>query len=85
MKVEIIHTTGCKTCAASRDNLKAVAEQAVQHLDWQEVNVQEALDYAVELGVLTLPAVAINGKLVFSSMPTPAQLTQALRKLATEG
>jgi hypothetical protein len=36
------------------------------------------MDYAVTLGVLTLPAVAINGHLVFSSLPTPDQLRRVL-------
>jgi thioredoxin 1 len=82
MKVELIYSTGCAMCATARETLKTIAEQAVQDLDWREINVQEALDYAVELGVLTFPAVAIDGKLVFSSIPTPAQLTHALLKSA---
>ncbi len=47
---------------------------------WREIDPVEELDYAVELGVLTLPAVAIDGKLVFSSLPTAEQLVAAVRK-----
>ena len=38
------------------------------------------LDYAVELGVLKPPAVAIDGELVFPSLPTPDALVAAMRK-----
>ena len=84
MKVELLYTEGCKKCAAAREDLKAVAQQAVPGLAWREIDIQQELDYAVELGVLTLPAVAIDGKLVFCSLPTPAQLTQALQHAAQE-
>jgi protein-disulfide isomerase len=40
--------------------------------------VLDQLDYAVELGVLTLPSIVIDGKLVFTSMPTATQLHAAL-------
>lgn len=39
----------------------------------------DELDYAVSLGVLTLPALAIDGELVFTSLPTPSALSDALR------
>ena len=44
----------------------------------QEVNAVENLDRAVELGVLTLPSIVIDGELVFTSMPTAMQLRDAL-------
>jgi len=46
----------------------------------REVNPVDELDYTVELSVLTLPAVAIDGKLVFTSLPTAEQLVAAVRK-----
>lgn len=81
-RVEFFYTPGCGKCAAAVTDLKALATRSVPDLDWRDIDVQQALDYAVELGVLSLPALAINGKLVFSSMPTAAQLTQALAQAA---
>jgi hypothetical protein len=44
--------------------------------------VLDELDYAVSLGVLTLPAMAVNGKLAFPLLPTPEQLrTEIVRHL----
>ena len=78
MKVELFYSPGCQECAAAQARLKAAAYEAVPHIDWCELNVLDELDYAVELGVLTLPAIAINSKLVFSSLSTPQQLHKAL-------
>jgi hypothetical protein len=50
----------------------------MKDVEWHEVNVVVSLDHAVELGVLTLPSIAIDGELVFTSMPTVAQLREAL-------
>ncbi len=76
--VELFHAPGCKKCEAAQADLKAVALRAAGGLDWRELNVLDALDYAVELGVLTLPAIAIDRKLVFTGLPTPEQLREAL-------
>jgi hypothetical protein len=77
--VDLIHAPACERCADSREVLRRVAQTVIgSALEWRDLNVIEHLDYAVSLGVLTLPAVAINGRLVFSSLPTPDQLQRAL-------
>lgn len=78
MKVEIFHTPGCPGCVAAHVELRTAAQEAVKDLDWHEVNAVDNLDHAVELGVLTLPSIVIDGELVFTSMPTAAQLREAL-------
>lgn len=82
MKVELFHTAGCKSCAASRDALRSVAERAVPGIIWRDVDAAEELDYLVEVGVMSLPALAVDGRLVFSSLPTPAQLAHELQRRA---
>lgn len=84
MKVELFYSPGCNECAAVQAKLKAVAQEAIEQLDWRELNVLDELDYAVELGVLTLPAIAIDGKLVFASLPTPQQLCNVLVEQTTK-
>ena len=83
MKIELFHSAGCSQCAAAQASLKGVAQQTIEDIDWREINVLEELDYAVELGVFTLPTIAIDGKLVFSSLPTPQQLRDALIRTAS--
>ena len=78
MKIELFYSPGCSQCAAAQASLKATAQQAIPGLEWRQVDVLDELDYAVELGVLTLPAIAVDGELVFSSLPTTEQLRVAL-------
>jgi len=52
----------------------------VSGVEWREVNVLDDLDRAVDLGVLTLPALAIDGKLAFTALPTAEQLVAELRR-----
>jgi hypothetical protein len=81
MKVELIYSPGCTRCDQARAALRATAEQAAPgRVIWKDLNVLDELDYAVRLGVLTLPAVAIDGELVFMSLPTPLQLQSALQQ-----
>jgi thioredoxin 1 len=80
MHVELFYTEGCRKCASSREELKATAQRAIPDVVWREVDVVKEIDYAVELGVLSVPAIAINRKLVFSSLPTPSQLIKALQQ-----
>ena len=79
MKVELFYTPGCAKCAGAATALKAAAEAAMPGVEWSEVNVLVDLDRAVDLGVLTLPALAVDGELVFTVLPTAEQLVAALR------
>ncbi len=80
MKIEIFYTPGCSECSAAHARLRTVAQESVKDLEWRELNVLDDLDYAVQLGLLTLPSIAVDGELVFTSMPTVAQLREALVK-----
>ena len=76
----MFYTPGCSECASAHAKLREAAEESVKELEWRELNVLDDLAYAVELGVLTLPSIVVDGVLVFTSMPTVAQLREALLK-----
>ncbi len=78
MKVEMFYTPGCHECVAAHAKLRAAVQEVVKDLIWREVNVLDDLDHAVELGVMTLPSIVIDGELVFTSMPTVRQMRDAL-------
>jgi hypothetical protein len=80
MKIELFYTPGCEKCANSKGALRALATELVPNVVWRELNALDELDYAVEVGVLTLPAIAIDGELVFSSLPTCRQLRREITK-----
>lgn len=79
MKIELFYTPGCAKCAGATTALKAAAE-ALPGVEWCEVNVRDDLDRAVDLGVLTLPALAVDGELTFAALPSPARLVAELRR-----
>ena len=79
MKVEVFYADGCNNCGASRRELQeAVLAAFPSGTTWSEIDIVKNIDYAVDLGVLTVPAVAIDGALVFAKLPTAKQLLSEL-------
>ena len=84
MKIELFYAPGCAKCAAAKVDLKITAEATVPGIEWCEVNVLDSIEHAVDVGVLTLPALAVDGVFVFTKLPTPAQLMAALHRHCEE-
>ena len=78
MKVELFYTNGCASCVAFKDELRSAVLSAEPSAVWRDVDPVEELDYAVELGVASLPSVAIDGKLAFTSLPSAEQMRKAV-------
>lgn len=75
MKIEVFSSPGCSKCSHAKVLLKQLVEEmGEQRIHWREVNVLDELDYAVDLGVLTTPAIAIDGVLVFPALPSEKKL-----------
>ena len=84
MRIELFYAPGCQKCANARDGLRAAAQEVIPGVIWRELNALDELDYAIKLGVTTLPALAIDREVAFPSLPTPKQLRQALRRRVTK-
>ena len=81
MKIEIFSTPGCSKCAAAKMMLEQTVKQLYREdIAWRSVNILEEIDYAVELGVMSPPAIAINGRLAFASLPSAAVLLAEIQK-----
>ncbi|BAU49685.1 thioredoxin [Sulfurifustis variabilis] len=86
IKVEVFSSPGCNRCAQAKDALKRIAaELGGERIEWREVNVLEELDYAVKLGVLSTPAITVNGRLVFTALPSAKKLRAALEEEIRKG
>jgi thioredoxin 1 len=72
--IEVFVLQGCVRCPDGLDELRETAlsfgDAAVE---WKECDLLANIDQAVEVGILSAPAIAIDGKLVFGSLPTPQQ------------
>jgi glutaredoxin len=81
VKVEVFSSPGCGKCTQAKNILEEIVKEIGQDkISWREVNILDEIDYAVELGVMSSPAIAIDGELVFSSLPNPAKLRSELDK-----
>jgi thioredoxin 1 len=79
MKIDVLRSTGCAKCLRQLSDLRAAARSVDPEVEWCELDILQAIDYAVELGVLKPPAVAIDGELAFASLPNPDALAAAMR------
>jgi len=81
IKVEVFSSPGCGKCTQAKNMLKTMVDEMGQgQITWREVNILEEMDYAVELGVMSSPSIAINGELAFSSLPSAKKLQSELNK-----
>lgn len=81
IKVEVFSSPGCGKCTQAKSLLRAIVEEVGQgRITWREVNILEEIDYAVEMGVMSSPAIVIDGRLVFSSLPSAGKLRAELGK-----
>jgi len=79
--VEIFSSPGCSKCGHAKDVLlKLVNEVGADKIEWRDVNILDELDHAVELGVLSTPAIAIGGQLIFTSLPSSKKLSEELKR-----
>jgi glutaredoxin len=86
IKVEVFSSPGCGKCGQAKSMLKAVAEElGANKVQWREVNILEEMDYAVDLGVMASPSIAIDGELVFVSLPSVGKLRSELEKRLQQG
>ena len=81
ISVELFFTAGCSKCAGARDVLRKAA-QSLALVEWNEIDVAQNPNRAVDVGIVSTPAIAIDGKLVFPSMPTASELRTAIEARA---
>ncbi len=80
-KLEVFVIPGCARCGTGLEALKEIAESfGPDAFAWEERSLLENIDYAVRLGILSTPAIAVDGKLAFNSLPSPLQLRTELAR-----
>lgn len=77
--VEVLTGSGCGYCQKAITLVREVIDELGDtRVHCREVNVVEEIDYAVRLGVLSTPAIALNGELVFATPPSRTKLRRAI-------
>ncbi len=82
IKVEVFTAPGCGKCGKAKHVLEDIVNEMDADVEWREINILKKMDYAIELGVLSTPSIAINGELVFTALPSVKQLQQTLSDYA---
>ncbi len=82
IKVEVFTAPGCGKCGKAKHVLEDIVNEMGADVEWREINILKEMDYAIELGVLSTPSIAINGELVFTALPSVKQLQQTLSDYA---
>jgi len=68
--IDLFWASSCSRCQQAKLGIKKAIEQLDnKRLSYRELDVLEEIDYAVKIGVLKTPSIAINGNLVYSSLP----------------
>ena len=81
INVEVFASPGCSKCGHAKEALRTlVTELGGNSIQWREVNVLEELDHAVNLGILSTPAIVIDGELVFTRLPSIKKLRNELER-----
>lgn len=83
VRIEFFFAGGCSKCAEVREALRQAAQSP--RVEWKEVDIAKEPNRAVDVGVVSTPAVAINGELIFKTMPTAAELRSAIRAREARG
>jgi len=79
--IEVFSSPGCGKCGHAKQVLRKLVEEfGADQFNWREVNILDEMDHAVEIGVLSTPSIAIDGKLVFTSLPTTKKLRAELER-----
>lgn len=81
IQVELFFTGGCSKCAEFRDALREAAESTAM-VEWKEIDIGKNPHRAVDVGVISTPALAIDGTLVFKSFPSVSDLRGAIKARA---
>ncbi len=85
VKIEIFSAPGCSKCGHAKTLLRRIVEEIGGHrVEWREVNILDEMDYAVALGVLSTPAIAFDGTLVFTGLPSQKKLRATLEARLAE-
>lgn len=75
VRLEIFVSPNCQNCDHTVQILQRLAvEFDDDHYQWRKVDVVDEIDYAVGLGVLATPSIAINGILIFTAAPSEKSL-----------
>jgi len=78
--IELFSASTCQRCGNAKKRIQSLVKKlGDDRVVYRELDVLAELDYAVSLGVLTTPAIAIDGELIFAAIPSLKRLADELQ------
>jgi len=85
LKLELFSSPACGKCDQVKKKLQAIADQSGGAIAFTVVNILQEMDYALKLGVLSTPCIAVNGKLLTFGLPDMDELEKTLAEHVAGG
>lgn len=81
-RVQVLSTPGCAGCAHTK---RLIADVLAEYpdLDWEEIDLTEQPELAAPHGLMSVPAIIIDGTLEFTTVPKPDALRAKIAAAAT--
>jgi len=76
--IEEFMSPGCVGCPQVKQMLKALSEELSGEITIEEVDITVDTTRAAQYGIMSVPAIAINGELKFMGVPKKEELKKAL-------
>ena len=80
--VEEFMSPGCVGCPAAKQMLKELSEELKGEITVEEVDITVDTTRATQYGIMSVPAIVINGVLKFMGVPKKEELKKALEEEA---
>ena len=78
--IEDFMSPGCVGCPAVKEMLKSLSEELSGEITIEEVDITVDTARAAQYGIMSVPALAINGELKFMGVPKKEELKKALEE-----
>jgi thioredoxin 1 len=78
--IEDFMSPGCVGCPQVKEMLKSLIEELRGEITVEEVDITVDTVRAAQYGIMSVPALAINGELKFMGVPRKEELKQALQE-----
>ena len=78
--IEIFSSPGCGDCLVVKKMLKKISDELEDDITIEEVNITVDPTRASQYGIMSVPAVAVNGILKFVGVPSKEELKKEIVK-----
>ena len=78
--IEIFSSPGCGDCLVVKKMLKKISDELEDDITIEEVNITVDPTRASQYGIMSVPAVAVNGILKFVGVPSREELKKEIIK-----